>query len=288
MFEDTLIAIKGAGDLATGVAIRLFRCGFAVVMTETAAPTAIRRTVAFAEAVYAGDATVEEVRAVCVAGAEQASALLAQRLVPILVDPSARIVSELHPAVIVDAIIAKRNCGTSMADAPFVIGLGPGFTAGVDVHAVIETNRGHHLGRVILDGSAEPNTGRPGTISGTSWQRVLRAPATGTLVPYRGIGDPVRVGDLIATVAGQAVAAPLSGVLRGLIHERAPVHEGMKIGDVDPRGEREYCFTVSDKSLAIAGGVLEAVLMRMRMQRSGSRNTARGSSRGLRTQSPSG
>jgi xanthine dehydrogenase accessory factor len=261
MADEILIAVKGAGDLATGVALRLFRSGFPVVMTETASPTAIRRTVAFAEAVYAGSTTVEGITATCVASLAQALSLLAQRVIPILMDPTATLVRQLSPTVMVDAIMAKRNCGTTMGDAPIVIALGPGFVAGVDVHAVVETHRGHHLGRVILDGSAEPNTAEPGTVGGASWQRVLRAPAGGKLVPLRAIGDRVAKGDLIATVGGEAVVAPLTGVLRGLIHEQPVVSPGMKIGDIDPRAEREYCFTVSDKALSVAGGVLEAVLM---------------------------
>lgn len=263
MFEDVLVVIKGAGDLATGVATRLFRSGFPLAMTEIAEPTVVRRSVSFAEAVFVGEVSVEGVRARLVHGVEEVGSTLRGGEIPVIVDPEASIVAALRPRVVVDAIVAKRNIGTSISDAPLVIGLGPGFTAGLDVHAVVETNRGHYLGRVILDGQAEPNTGVPGLVGGHGVERVLRGPANGPLVPVRRIGDAVRQGEVIARVDGRDVVAPFDGVLRGLVRENVRVFEGMKIGDVDPRAAREHCFTISDKALAIGGGVLEAILMHL-------------------------
>ncbi len=261
--EDLLIVIRGAGDLASGVAWRLHRCGFAVVMTEVERPLVVRRTVAFAEAVFAGETTVEGVTACRAAGVAEAQALLGQRVIPVLVDPLVACRAELQPAVWVDAIMAKANTGTHIDDAPLVVALGPGFEAGTDCHAVVETNRGHDLGRVIWQGPAEPDTKTPGEIGGYKGARVLRAPADGFVHADVGIGDWVREGHVIARIDGVPIVAPFDGMLRGIVHPTVPVHTGMKIGDLDTRGERRYCFTISDKSLAIAGGVLEAILMRM-------------------------
>lgn len=260
------VLIRGAGDLATGVALRLWRAGFPVVMTEVAQPLAVRLTVAFARAVYAGTCAVEGVPARCCA-APDVQRCWADRTIPVLVDPAAACRAVLRPAVVVDAIMAKHNTGTRPDDAPLVLALGPGFTAGQDCRAVIETARGHYLGRVIWHGAAQANTGTPGELPGIGGKasRVLRAPVAGHVQPCLAIGDPVAAGALIATmdVAGQPKAeirAPFAGTLRGLIHAAAPVHAGMKVGDLDPRADRDYCFTVSDKALAIGGGVLEAVL----------------------------
>jgi xanthine dehydrogenase accessory factor len=269
------ILIKGAGDLATGVALRLMRCGFPVILTELAQPLAVRRTVAFAQAVFDGTCQVEEITARRAAAGE-AMALVEQGIAPVLVEPSAEELRTLAPAVLVDAILAKYNTGTQRHDAPLVIALGPGFVAGVDCHAVIETNRGHWLGRVIWQGAAEPNTGTPGVVAGRGVERVLRAPATGHVKAHVAIGDTVAEGDVIATLTppanpgdeagGTAVRpsvplrAPFSGILRGMIHPSVVVTPGMKIGDLDARAHRAYCFTVSDKALAIGGGVLEVIL----------------------------
>lgn len=258
--EDLLIVIRGAGDLASGVAWRLHRCGFAVVMTEVERPLVVRRTVAFAEAVFAGETTVEGVTARRAAGVAEARALLGRRLIPVLVDPLVACRAELQPAVCVDAIMAKVNTGTRIDDAPLVVALGPGFEAGKDCHAVVETNRGHDLGRVIWQGPAEPDTKTPGEIGGYKGARVLRAPADGFVHADVGIGDWVREGHVIARINGVPIVASFDGMLRGIVHPTVPVHTGMKIGDLDARGERRYCFTISDKSLAIAGGVLEAIL----------------------------
>ena len=254
------IVIRGAGDLATGVAHRLYRSGFRVVMTELAEPLAIRRAVSFSEAVAQGSTEVEGIKARKVASAGEALKVLRAGVIPVLVDPDGSHIPELAPDVLVDARMAKRNLGTRLSDAPVVIGLGPGFTAGEDVHAVIETNRGHNLGRVILQGGAEPDTGVPGEIAGRSSERVVRAVATGRFTPRREIGETVRAGEILGEIDGQAVTAPIDGVLRGLIRAGTLVTTGLKIGDVDPRAVREHCFTISDKGRALGGAVLEAIL----------------------------
>lgn len=257
---DDLVVIKGAGDLATGVAYRLRRAGFPVVMTEIAQPTVVRRTVSFAQAVFHGAAEVEGMRARLVATPDEALTRARDSEVAVIVDPSATIIQALQPSIVVDAIVAKRNTGTSIDDAPAVIALGPGFRADIDVHAVIETNRGHRLGRVIWNGEAEPDTGIPGLVDGHGADRVLRAPASGTFVGIREIGDRVSQGDVVGYVEGRPVVVPFDGCLRGLIHTDVRVHRAMKIGDVDPRATVDHCFTISDKALAIGGGVLEAAM----------------------------
>ena len=255
------VVIKGAGDLATGVAVRLHRAGFAVVMTETAMPTVVRRAVAFAEAVYAGVALVEGIEAAraTLAGVE---ALLARRQVPVVVTPDAgELLASIAPDLLIDAIVAKRNTGTRLDDAPAVVALGPGFVAGRDAHAVVETNRGHDLGRVLLEGCAQPDTGVPGEIGGYAEQRVVRSATAGVFTGVARIGDLVVAGDVVGRVGAEPVRAPLHGVLRGLLHDGVTVTPGFKVGDVDPRGERARCFTVSDKARAVAGGVLEAACL---------------------------
>ena len=255
-----LVVVRGAGDLASGVINRLVRCGFKVVATEREQPTVIRRMVAYASAVFEGAVRIEGVEAVKAADLAEAQAALSAGKVPVLIDSSGQAICELRPDFVVDAIIAKKNLGTSMDMAPVVIGLGPGFTAGKDVHAVVESKRGHNLGRVILDGSAEPDTGKPGTVCGYSAERVVRALADGVINTIAEIGDRVQGGQTVAYVDGVPVTVQIGGVLRGLIHSGLYVTSGMKIGDVDPRGRREYCFSISDKARAIAGGVLEAML----------------------------
>ncbi len=273
--SDDLVIVKGAGDLATGVAVRLHRAGFDLMMTELAAPLAVRRTVAFAEAVYSSDVVVEGVSARCVA--EDAAIRLAddraylRREIPVIVDPDAKLVRTLRPRAVIDGIMAKRNLGTAIDDAPIVIALGPGFTAGVDCHAVVETNRGHNLGRVIWRGGPEPDTGRPGALPGLNAvdSRVLRSPVDGRIVDDTPIGTRVRMHETIARVRSEdgclhVLAAPFDGVLRGMLHPAVPVLTGMKIGDLDPRIQSENCFTLSDKSFAVGGGVLEALLIMKR------------------------
>ncbi len=269
MARDIPIAIvKGAGDLGTGVAYRLWKCGFRVLCTDLEQPLVIRRTVAFASAIYEGCVTVEGVACQRIVYADEAFHLWQRETLPVIADPVARTVQALRPEIVVDAIMAKRNTGTAIHDAPCVIALGPGFTAGQDCHAVIETQRGHDLGRVIWSGSASPNTGIPGKVGGEDARRVVRAPCHGQLYGRRAIGDFVKEGEVIAQVDRTPVPATLSGVLRGLLHDGVPVKAGMKIADVDPRGEQRFCFSISDKALAVGGGVLEAVFtLRARWQR---------------------
>ncbi|OQA09196.1 MAG: hypothetical protein BWY65_01200 [Firmicutes bacterium ADurb.Bin373] len=254
-----LVVIKGAGDLATGCAWRLLQSGFYVLMTELPQPLVVRRTVAFAEAVYAGSMVVEGVEAVLAENTEQALQLLKTGRIPVLVDPQAAVVSQIKPVAFIDAVMAKRNTGTKINDAPLVVGLGPGFTAGVDVHAVVETKRGHNLGRVLYQGETAPDTGVPGEIMGFAAERLLRAPADGVIEPCRNIGDPVKKGETIVFVGGSPLQAKVSGVVRGMIRAGVWASSGMKIGDIDPRGIKEYCYSISDKALAVGGGVLEAV-----------------------------
>jgi len=253
-----LVVVKGAGDLATGVAYRLHRVGFHVLMTEVAQPTMVRRTVAFAEAVYEGRCEVQGVEALLVDGPSGARAAFERGAVAVLVDPEVDVALGMHPLLLVDAIIAKKNLGTSMSDASAVVALGPGFRAGVDVHAVVETMRGHDLGRVIWQGEAVPNTGVPGEIGGHGAERVLRAPKAGTFTGLRSIGERVEPGDRVAEVGGEPVFTTIGGILRGMLRSGLPVTPGFKVADVDPRAKPEHCLTISDKALAVAGGVLEA------------------------------
>ena len=255
-----LILVKGAGDLATGTAVRLVRSGFQVVMTEVAQPTAVRRTVAFSQCMYDGTAVVEGITARRTAGRDQARAALAAGEIPVLADPQAAILAQLPFMAVVDAILAKKNLGTHITDAPIVLALGPGFTAGSDCHGVIETKRGHDLGRLILVGSAIPNTGVPGDVGGYTKERIIRAPADGPFEPVVQIGQLVSQGDVVARVSGIPVAAQLTGIVRGMLPAGIPVTAGMKAGDIDSRCEVRHCFTVSDKARAIGGGVLEGTL----------------------------
>ena len=255
-----LVLIKGAGDLATGTAVRLRRAGLDLVMTEVERPTAVRRTVAFSQCMYDGTAAVEGLTARRASGKAEALAALARGEIPVLCDPGAEIRRELPFDGVVDAILAKRNLGTAITDAPIVLALGPGFTAGVDCHGVVETKRGHDLGRLILEGSAIPNTGVPGDIGGYTEERIIRAPADGLFEPLAAIGDRVEEGAPVARVAGLVVCARLTGVVRGMLPAGLAVKQGMKAGDIDPRCEARHCFTVSDKARAIGGGVLEGLL----------------------------
>ena len=254
-----LIVIRGGGDLATGVALRLYRSGMDVVICETAVPTSIRRTVCFSEAARLEEMMVEGVTARR-AVPEEVPALLAAGIVPVLVDPEGDCIPGLRPDAVVDAILAKRNLGTSMDMAPIVVAAGPGFTAGVDCHAAVETMRGHYLGRVIYEGSPLPNTNIPGLIGGYAGERVLRAPADGVFAGAKKIGDRVEAGDVAGYVAGKPMVCTIGGTLRGLLADGVPVTKGMKSGDVDPRCEEAHCRCASDKALAVGGGVLEAIL----------------------------
>lgn len=256
-----LIIVRGGGDLATGTICKLRRCGFPVLVLEIPAPSAIRRTVAFCEAAYTGAQTVEGLTCTRADSLTQAQALLEQGGLPLLIDPEGTAISALRPMAVVDAILAKRNLGTHREMAPITVALGPGFTAGQEVDAVIETMRGHDLGRVLYTGQAKPNTGVPGIIAGYGAQRVLHSPAAGTLRAVHRIGDLVQKDEPIAFVGDVPVPASLTGLLRGLIRDGYPVTRGLKIADIDPRAsEYENCFRVSDKARCIAGGVVEAVL----------------------------
>jgi xanthine dehydrogenase accessory factor len=261
--SDTLVVVRGGGDLGTGVAHRLYRSGFTVMVTELAQPMCVRRAVSFAEAVYAGQTTVEGVTARLVNDPMLGMANAAVGEVPVVVDAADDVVERMRPPIVVDARVAKRNLGTRMDEAPLVIALGPGFEAGVDCHAVVETLRGHDLGRVYWEGSAEADTGQPEPVQGRTGERMLRAPADGIFAGLRAIGDMVEAGDELARVGSDTITAPFAGVVRGLIHDGVPVTAGLKVGDLDPRGVREYCFLISDKARSIGGGVLEAVLAGM-------------------------
>ena len=222
-----LIIIRGAGDIASGIALRLHRSGYSIIMTDLPAPTSIRRTVCFSEALRLGLCTVEDVTAVRADGTENALSLAERGQIAVLADPEGRCIHQLRPAAVVDAILAKRNLGTAITDAPVVIGIGPGFTVGVDCHAAVETMRGHTLGRTLYSGSPLPNTGIPGEIGGKSAQRVLRAPAAGVFTPCMEIGQLVRARDIAATVNGVPMVCTIDGCLRGLLQAGLEVFPGM-------------------------------------------------------------
>jgi xanthine dehydrogenase accessory factor len=259
--KEAVVGLKGAGEMASGVAWHLYQANIRnLFMMEIPAPLAVRREVCFSEAVLQGEKTVEGVRAVRVEGSEGVRGAWKSGRIPVLVDPKWTMIAAMRPDVLVDAILAKRNLGTTTKDASLVIGLGPGFTAGRDVHVVIETNRGHNLGRIILSGTAEPNTGIPGVIGGYAEERVLRAPDKGLFTSRAGIGDRVRCGDVLGDVNGHEVRATIDGVVRGLIASGTQVREGLKLGDIDPRGDVSYCTTISEKSRTIGGSVLGAIV----------------------------
>lgn len=267
-----LIIVRGGGDLATGTIAKLYRCGFSVLILEIEHPSAIRRNVAFSEAVYQGKQTVEDITCVLAKNLKEAEEMLEKGMLVLLVDPEGNCISKLHPLAVVDGILAKKNLGTHRQMAPITIGLGPGFEAGKDVDAVIETMRGHHLGRVLYQGSAIANTGVPGVIGGYAKERVIHSPGTGIIKNVKKITDVVEQGEVIAWIEPQRkqmddpveeripVKATIPGLLRGLIREDYPVTKGFKIADIDPRiQEYENCFTISDKARCIAGGVVEAL-----------------------------
>lgn len=261
MLGGKVVIVRGAGDIATGTICRLHHCGFRVLVLETDNPTAIRRTVALSEAVYDGTKTVDGVTAERIKNTTECAAIWAAEKVPLLVDPTAICLPEVKPIALIDAILAKRNCGTAKNMAPITIGLGPGFYAGKDVHAVIETARGHQLGRTIYTGAPLADSGVPGMIGGYTKERVLYAPQTGTIKVIRDIGSRVTRGEAVARIGTAEVIAPINGLIRGMIRDATQVPTGLKIGDIDPRiDELENCFTISDKARCISGGVLEALL----------------------------
>jgi len=261
MLKNQVVIVRGGGDIATGTIHRLHRCGFRVLVLESAPPTAIRRTVSYCEAVYDGKTTVEDISAVRISAIEQCQSVWKDNNVAVVIDPRGECIEKLKPLAVIDAILAKKNYGTAMGMAPVTIGLGPGFTAGKDVHAVIETARGHSLGRVIYHGSALANTGIPGTIQGYDTERVIYAGNSGEMRIIHDIGSKVNYGEAIAMIDSTPVTAPFSGLVRGMIRSNFAVHKGLKIADIDPRtNERDNCYTISDKARCISGGVLEALL----------------------------
>ena len=254
------VCVKGGGDIASGVVWRLHQCGFSVCITEIQHPMAVRRKVSFCEAVYDGRTVVEGVEALLVNQVDDIYPVWDKNKVPVIVDPDCESRHLIKPDVIIDGILAKKNTGTSINDAPVIIALGPGFVAGRDAHFVVETNRGHYLGRLLTTGSPEPDTGVPGPVQGITTDRVFRAPGDGLWQSTLQIGDPVKKGDVMGAVSGVEVKALIDGVLRGLIRPGINVKKGLKIGDIDPRGIKAHCDTISDKALAIGGGVLEGIL----------------------------
>ena len=262
---ENLIIVRGGGDIATGTIYRLYQCGFQVLVLEIPNPSAIRRNVAFSEAVYQGEQKVEDVTCFLAENLEDAVSMLMEGKLVMLVDPDGESIRKLKPMAVVDGILAKKNLGTNRSMADITVALGPGFEAGKDVDAVIETMRGHSLGRVIYQGKAMKNTGVPGVIGGYAKERVIHSPAGGKLKNVKKITDLVKQGDIIATIETDEesipVRATIDGLLRGLIRDGYPVIKGFKIADIDPRiDEYENCFTISDKARCIAGGVLEAIL----------------------------
>lgn len=256
------VLVRGAGEMASGIAHRLFRSRLRVALTETAAPTAVRRRVCFCEAVWDGAAEVEGVRARRVESWDRFDAALAAGEIPVLVDPELSCLAGWRPHALLDATLAKRNRGVRRDLAELVVGFGPGFTAGGDVDVVVETNRGHDLGRLLFRGPAEPDTGVPGSTLGYGRERVLRCPGDGLFEAAAEIGDRVEPGQAVARVGAQELRAEIGGVLRGLLRPGLRVSRGLKAGDVDPRGVREHCFRISEKARALGGSALEALLMR--------------------------
>lgn len=258
-----LCVLRGGGDLATGVAWRLTRAGWPVVVLELPEPLTIRRTVAVSTAVTDGEISVQGMRGVLAGSLEEAASATERGDVAVLVAPDLAAVGSLRPVVVVDARMAKRNTDTSIDDADLVVALGPGFVAGQDCHAVVETMRGHHLGRVIWSGSAKPDTGSPAELGGRSTDRVLRAPAAGKVAWRVAIGEVAVEGQPLGEVGGATLRAPFDGVVRGAIRGGMTVRAGLKVGDIDPRRDPSACWQISDKALAVGGGVLEAVMARL-------------------------
>ncbi len=255
-----IVIVRGGGDIASGIIHRLCRAGFKVLVLEIEKPLTIRRKVSFSEAVYAGEVEVEGVRAVLAKDLDDIKYIFEKGFIPVYIDSRGDIIKELKPLAVVDAILAKRNLGTTKEMAPITIGVGPGFEAGVDVDLVVETKRGHNLGRVIHRGKPAENTGIPGEVMGYREERVLRATGDGIVKSFYQIGDKVKIGDIICKVGESEVTAEIDGVLRGIIKEGLYIHRGLKIGDIDPRNVERYAFTISDKARAVGGGVLEGIL----------------------------
>ncbi len=264
-----IVLIRGGGDLATGVAFRLYKSGFKVVIVELPKPLAVRRLASFSEAIYAGEVTIEGITAKKVSDIDdplRVLQLLSKGRIPTLIDPEGKSVQTVHPNVIVDARMLKAGPEALKHTAKLYIGLGPGFVGGANCHAAIETQRGPWLGRVLWDGPTQPDSGTPEAVGEKQNERVLLAPADGVLVAMKTIGDLVKKGETLAEVNGQTIVAPFDGVLRGLIHPEVEIHKGMKIGDMDPRNDPQLCNHISDKALAIGGGVLEAILSKVELR----------------------
>ena len=258
--SDLVILVRGGGEMASGVAHRLASCHFKVCMTEISNPQAVRREVAFSEAIFDHEKEVEGVIAKKTDSPHHIFQVWKGGKIPILIDPDAKVKDYLKPDVLIDAILAKKNLGTKINDAPLVLGLGPGFHAGRDVHLVVETNRGHNLGRIISKGEAEPNTGIPGSIAGYAEERVIRVPEVGNFRILKKIGDGVQANEKVGRVGNVGVRCRIAGVIRGLLRDGTEVWKGMKVGDVDPRGTKAHCYTISDKARTVSGGVLQAIL----------------------------
>jgi len=257
-----VVLIRGGGEVASGVAHKLARARFRVCLTEISQPLAVSRGVAFCEAIYDGEKEVEGIIAKRVESPDQIASVWRQNKLPIIVDPDALVKDTIKPTVLVDALMTKQNLGTKIGDAPMVIGLGPGFKAREDVHIVVETNNSERLGRVIMSGEAEANTGIPVVVDGLTAERVLHSPSGGQLTTDKDIGDMVKAGDTVALVASQPLKAKIGGVVRALLRNGTVVGKGAKLGEIDPSGDKEACYTIRPRMRAIAGGVLEAIMIR--------------------------
>ena len=261
MIYRDIVLIRSGGDISSGIIERLYKCGFKVVVLETGNPSSIRREVSFGEAVYRKKMTINGLTSVLADNIEEMEKILENDEIPVLIDEKGRYISILKPFILIDAILAKKNLGTHINMAPITIGVGPGFFAGKDVHAVIETKRGHHLGEVIYSGEAIKNSGIPGNIGGFAKERVIHSEWEGNIRNISKIGDTVRKGETIALINGNKILATIDGILRGIIRDGYFVTKGFKIADIDPRmDEYENCFTISDKARSVGGGALEAIL----------------------------
>lgn len=258
---DNVIIIRGGGDIASGIIQKLYRSGFKVLVLEVSNPTSIRRTVCYSEAIYEGTITIEGITSILVKNTKETENAWNEDKIPVIIDPKGYYIDIVKPKVLIDAILAKKNLGTKIDMADITIALGPGFEAGKDVHIVIETMRGHNLGRLIFEGHAIPNTGIPGEVKGFAKERVIYSPSNGSIESIKKIGDVVKAGEVIARINDTKILATIDGLLRGIIRNGSTVWEGLKIADIDPRlSENINCYTISDKARSIAGGVLEAIL----------------------------
>lgn len=262
-----IVVIRGGGDIATGIGHRLYKAGFKIIIFEKSQPLAIRRTVSFCEAIYRKEIIVEGVKAVCCNDVDSSLKAINEGNIPILIDPLGESIHKIKPIAVVDSILAKRNLGTNKSMAPITIGIGPGFTAGDDVDLVVESNRGHTLGKVIYKGAAEENTGIPGNIMGFNEERIIHAVASGNIIWNYRIGDLIEKDQVVGSISGLEIKAAMSGLIRGLIKEGMYVEKGLKVGDIDPRGESVDPMTISDKARAIGGGVLEGIMYMMNANR---------------------